>query len=119
MLEHLQRAALGQRNATVRDRFYASASATPTLVFPSLLRNARNHSRTIRTKVGVGLAEWFEDHIADIASGIDSKFPRTLTLEEQGRFALGYYHQRDGFRRKRDVPIGIEAALPDGSLEQE
>lgn len=110
VLERLQRTALGQRNATVRDRFYASASATPALVFPSLIRNARNHSKTIRSKVGAGLAEWFEDRIADIASGLDGSFPRTLPLEEQGRFALGYYHQRDVFRRKKDVPPEIETA---------
>ncbi len=110
VLERLQRAALGQRNATVRDRFYASASATPALVFPSLIRNARNHSKTIRTKVGAGLAEWFEDHIAEIASGLEGSFPRTLPLEEQGRFALGYYHQRDVFRRRKDVPADIATA---------
>jgi CRISPR-associated protein Csd1 len=110
VLERLQGAALGQRNATVRDRFYASASATPALVFPSLIRNARNHSKSIRGKIGPGLAEWFEDHIAEIASGLEGSFPRTLPLEEQGRFALGYYHQRDVFRRKKDVPPEIAAA---------
>jgi CRISPR-associated protein Csd1 len=120
VLERLQRAALGQRNATVRDRFYASASATPARVFPSLIRNARNHSKTIRSKVGAGLAEWFEDHIADIASGLDGSFPRTLPLEEQGRFALGYYHQRDVFRRKKDVPpeIATAEAVADASDEE-
>lgn len=110
VLERLQQSALGQRNATIRDRFYASASATPALVFPSLLRNARNHSKTIRSRIGSGLAEWFEDHIADIASGLEGAFPKTLPLEEQGRFALGYYHQRDVFRRKKDVPAEIETA---------
>jgi CRISPR-associated protein Csd1 len=110
VLERLQSAALGQRNATVRDRFYASASATPALVFPSLIRNARNHSKTIRTRVGAGLAEWFEDNIAEIASGLEGSFPRTLPLEEQGRFALGYYHQRDVFRRKKDILLTLEAA---------
>lgn len=110
VLERLQAAALGPRNATIRDRFYASASATPALVFPSLLRNARNHSKTIRSRIGAGLSEWFEDHIADIASGLEGAFPKTLPLEEQGRFALGYYHQRDVFRRKKDVPIEIETA---------
>lgn len=110
VLERLQRAALGQRNATVRDRFYASASANPALVFTSLIRNARNHSKAIRTRIGPALAEWFEDHIAEIASGLAGSFPRTLPLEEQGRFALGYYHQRDVFRRKKDVPDTIAAA---------
>ena len=110
VLERLQAAALGQRNATIRDRFYASASATPALVFPSLLRNARNHSKTIRSRIGAGLSEWFEDRIAEIASGLEGAFPKTLPLEEQGRFALGYYHQRDVFRRKKDVPAEIETA---------
>ncbi len=110
VLERLQRAALGQRNATVRDRFYASASANPALVFPSLIRNARNHSKAIRTRIGPALAEWFEDHIAEIASGMAGSFPRTLPLEEQGRFALGYYHQRDVFRRKKDVPADMDTA---------
>lgn len=121
VLERLQRTALGQRNATVRDRFYASASATPALVFPSLIRNARNHSKTIRSRGGPGLAEWFEDHIADIASGLDGSFPKTLPLEEQGRFALGYYHQRDVFRRKRDVPADIQTAeeAADASPDEE
>ena len=121
VLERLQRAALGQRNATVRDRFYASASATPCLVFPSLIRNARNHSKTIRSKVGASLAEWFEDHIADIASGLGGSFPKTLPLEEQGRFALGYYHQRDVFRRKKDVPSEIDTAeaIAETSTEEE
>ncbi len=119
VLERLQASALGQRNATIRDRFYASASATPALVFPSLLRNARNHSKTIRSRIGAGLSEWFEDHIADIASGLEGAFPKTLPLEEQGRFALGYYHQRDVFRRKKDVPAEIETAeaIADSSSE--
>jgi CRISPR-associated protein Csd1 len=120
VLERLQGAALGPRNATVRDRFYASASATPGLVFPSLIRNAKNHSKSVRTKVGAGLAEWFEDHIADIVSGLGSDFPKTLPLEDQGRFALGYYHQRDVFRRKKDVPVELEVpeAIADSSNEE-
>ncbi len=120
VLERLQGAALEQRNATVRDRFYASASATPALVFPSLIRNAKNHSKSVRTKVGAGLAEWFEDHIADIVSGLGSDFPKTLPLDDQGRFALGYYHQRDVFRRKKDVPADLEAAeaIADSSNEE-
>jgi CRISPR-associated protein Csd1 len=121
VLECLQRAALGHRNATVRDRFYASASAIPALVFPSLIRNARNHGKTIRGKVGAGIAEWFEDNIADIASGLEGSFPKTLPLEEQGRFALGYYHQRDVFRHKKDVPpeIAFAEEAADASTEGE
>ena len=113
VLERLQGAALGQRNATVRDRFYASASATPALVFPSLIRNARNHSKTVRMKASAGLAEWFENQIGDTLPNSIESFPRTLPLEEQGRFALGYYHRREAFRRKKDTPPELEAATAD------
>ena len=40
----------------------------------------------------------------------DGVFPKTLPLVEQGRFALGYYHQRDVFRRRKDVPAELEHA---------
>ena len=89
VLERLQRTALGPRNATVRDRFYASASATPALVFPSLIRNARNHSKTIRSRSGSGLAEWFEDHIADIASGLEGSFPKDASAGRAGPLRVG------------------------------
>ncbi len=119
VLEKLQGSALGQRNATIRDRFYASASATPALVFPSLVRNARNHSKTIRSRIGAGLSEWFEDHIAEIVAGLAGAFPKTLTLEDQGRFAIGYYHQRDVFRRRKDVPAELETAEATADSESE
>ncbi len=115
VLERLQGAALGQRNATIRDRFYASASATPALVFPSLIRNARNHSKTVRVKAGAGLAEWFENQVGDTLPSLVESFPKTLPLEEQGRFALGYYHRREAFRRKKDTPPELEAATADDS----
>ena len=54
-------------------------------------------------------------------AGLEGQFPKTLPLEEQGRFALGYYHQRDVFRRKKDVPVEIDAAeaAADTSPEEE
>jgi CRISPR-associated protein Csd1 len=111
ILERLQAAGLGRRNATVRDKFYASASATPARIFPSLLRNAKNHSKSVRSKVGAGLAEWFEDRIAEALSGSTTTFPKTLRLEDQGRFAIGYYHQREAFLTKTAAaPAELEAA---------
>ena len=112
VFERLQFAAVGQRHATLRDRFYGPASATPALVFSSLIRGARNHSKSVRSRAGAPLADWYEDHIAEIASGLEDNFPRTLPLEEQGRFALGYYHQRDVFRRTKD-----EAALDEAPVK--
>lgn len=93
VLESAQRYALGtQINATIRDRYYGAASATPTSIFPMLLRNTQNHLAKVR-KEKPGLAHSLEREIGEIIDGLDSQFPRTLKLEDQGRFAIGYYHQ--------------------------
>ena len=93
MLEYAQRGALGgQVNATIRDRYYGAASATPASIFPMLLRNTQNHMSRLR-KDKPGLAVTIERDIRDIVGGLPPSFPRSFSLEEQGRFAIGYYHQ--------------------------
>lgn len=92
-LENLQRAALGSHvNATIRDRYYGAASATPASIFPVLLRNAQNHLGKLR-KDRPGQAVNIEKEIGQIIDALPSQFPRSLPIEEQGRFAIGYYHQ--------------------------
>lgn len=91
--ERVQRSALGSVNATIKDRYFGAASATPAAVFPLLVRNAAHHLATLRKDRG-GLAHWFEQEIDTILGGIDTVFPSSLRLEDQGRFALGYHHQR-------------------------
>ncbi len=93
VLEAAQRGALGgQVNATIRDRYYGAASATPAAVFPVLLRNTQNHLGKLR-KDKPGLAVVLERDIREIVDGLSDSFPRSLRIEEQGRFAIGYYHQ--------------------------
>ncbi len=95
VLESAQRAALGtQVNATIRDRFYGSASSTPAMVFPILVRDAGHHFSRLRKDGRGGLAFTMERTLANILSTFGSEFPRSLRLEDQGRFAIGYYHQR-------------------------
>ncbi|MCW0372461.1 type I-C CRISPR-associated protein Cas8c/Csd1 [Xanthomonas sacchari] len=92
-LENLQRAALGDRiNATIRDRYYGAASATPASIFPVLLRSAQNHFGKLR-KEKTGLAVNLEKEIGQIVDALPPSFPRSLPIQEQGRFAIGYYHQ--------------------------
>lgn len=92
-LENAQRAALGRQiNATIRDRFYGAASATPASVFPMLLRNGQHHLSRLR-KDSPGLAVHLERELAEIVNMLGEAFPRNLRLESQGRFAIGYYHQ--------------------------
>lgn len=93
VLEYVQRSALGgQVNATIRDRYYGAASATPASVFPVLLRNTQNHLSKLR-KDKAGLAVSLERDIREIVDGLPEHFPRSLRIEAQGQFAIGYYHQ--------------------------
>ena len=104
-LESAQRAALGPSvNATIKDRFYGAASATPATIFPVLLRNAQNHFGKIR-KTKRGLAISIETQIGEIIEKLDSDFPKTLGLENQGRFAIGYYHQRNQIFKKHEPEL--------------
>jgi CRISPR-associated protein Csd1 len=91
VLEAAQYAALGRVNATIVDRYYGAASATPARVFGTLLRNARNH---VSDALKRGKGKWIERRLDEIISKLDPDLPKTLKLEDQGRFAVGYYHER-------------------------
>lgn len=90
-LETAQRLALGRVNATIRDRYFGAASATPAGVFPLLLRGAQNHVGKLRKERKDG---WIEREIGEIVAQLPPALPRSLKLEAQGHFAIGYYHQR-------------------------
>lgn len=91
-LEKVQRRAMPGVNATIIDRFYGTASSAPASVFGRLTRGAQPHlSKLERDSRGAYIS--LQREMEDIAAQIPS-FPRTLTLEDQGLFALGYYHQR-------------------------
>ena len=91
-LEATQRAALGKINASLTDRYYGAASSNPATAFPPLMRGARAHLSKLR-KNQAGTCNALEERIEEITSHL-SDFPRTLTMQNQGLFALGYYHQR-------------------------
>lgn len=104
IIELTQSSALGELNAGVRDKFYGGASSSPHSTFPILLDNYRTHISSLRkgkkAKWVKGdsqkLANWLERKVGEIVSVFDAEtpFPRHLSLEEQGRFVVGYYHQR-------------------------
>mgnify|MGYP001559283054 CR=1 FL=1 len=97
VLAAVQRAALGDVGADVIQRYYAAASSTPALVFGRLVRTAQFHLGKVKQEKP-GLAWWYEERIADICTRIGTSMPATLTLEEQGLFALGYYQQQAALR---------------------
>lgn len=107
-IEKLQADALGDVNASLRDRYFGSASATPALVFPRLLRVSMHHA----SKAESDHRGWAERIKAQIVERLPAQgaFPRTLDLDAQGLFAVGYYHQRQAFFTPRSKPEG-EAAV--------
>ena len=93
--DRLQYLALKHVNAGVVERYYASVSSTPALVMGRLFRNAQFHL----AKAEGGIAENVRKEFETITCALGDQFPPALDLEEQGRFALGYYHQKAEYRR--------------------
>jgi CRISPR-associated protein Csd1 len=103
-LEKIQEDANPGINATIRDRFYGAASSTPVAVFTTLLRLKNHHISKLKGEKP-GLAVKREKLIGEIMEeGLDGNvgFSTTLSLADQGRFAIGYYHQRQAFFTKTD-----------------
>ncbi|MCO5123024.1 MAG: type I-C CRISPR-associated protein Cas8c/Csd1 [Rhizobacter sp.] len=98
VLERIQQQAMPGINATIRDRYYGAASTTPVAVFTTLLRLKNAHLK----KLADGPAAYFERLIGEVLEPV-TDFPRQLTLPDQGRFALGYYHQRQAFFARKDA----------------
>lgn len=98
VLDSIQRQALGNPNTTIIDRFYGSASATPASVFGTLMRGAQPHLAKLR-KDRPGAYRALSERLEIISEDLKT-FPPTLTLKEQGLFALGFYHQRAEDRRQ-------------------
>lgn len=99
VLEKAQEEASPGLNATIRDRYYGAASSTPLAVFTTLLRLKNHHIAKIP---GKGRVVNLEKLIGEIIDGIGD-FPAHMSLQEQGRFALGYYHQRQAFFAKPET----------------
>lgn len=88
----------GKINATIRDRFYGSASSTPVVAFSYLMKLKNHHLSKLDNFKG-----FYEKLIGEITDKIiaNKSFPSHLSLDDQGRFAVGYYHQRQSFFTKK------------------
>ncbi|KCZ98774.1 CRISPR-associated protein, Csd1 family [Hyphomonas polymorpha PS728] len=103
--ERIQEAALGRSvNATIKDKFYGSASAQPRKVFSAIDRNSANHLSKV-AKQAPGYKVTLERTLSDIMGSLspaDDPFPASLSAQEQALFGLGYYHQRSAFFQSSD-----------------
>ena len=91
-LEQAQRLAMPGANTTLVDRYYGTASTAPASVFGTLLQGAQAHLGKLR-RDRPGAYHRLQQELEAILEGL-ATFPRTLAMDEQALFALGYYHQR-------------------------
>lgn len=90
VLEAVQKAANPGINTTIKDRYFNAACATPGMFFPTLLRLSQKHLR----KLNDGLATHYDKQITELMAQLpESGFPARLSLPDQGKFTIGYYHQ--------------------------
>ena len=100
VLEKLQEDANPGIKATIRDRYFASASTTPASVFPLVLRLSQHHVRKLKSE---GQKKYYDKKIGELMGKMNSPMPARMSLQEQGVFYLGYYHQRqDIFKSKKE-----------------
>lgn len=87
---------------TIRDRYFNSACATPAIIFPVLLKLKNSHMKKLeRDKIGLKVD--LEKKIARLMEKLPPKLPERLTLQEQGEFNIGYYHQQqDKYKKGED-----------------
>ncbi|MGH7630029.1 MAG: type I-C CRISPR-associated protein Cas8c/Csd1 [Gemmatimonadales bacterium] len=118
VIERLQQVALNDVNASVVDRYFGAASATPRAVFTRLLRNARHHARKAKDDASAEkTARWLDNQIDEIASTFDPErngFPAHLDLTQQGLFVIGYHHQRHWLWMSKDEREAWAAAAASG-----
>ncbi|MDR2939072.1 MAG: type I-C CRISPR-associated protein Cas8c/Csd1 [Clostridiales bacterium] len=98
VLEMLQDRANG--SSTIRERYFTSACSNPSSIFPTLLNLSIHHSAKLDNPI------FFEKLKSELISrlGGEDPFPAALSLDDQGRFIVGYYHQRQFFFTKKEVP---------------
>lgn len=105
-LEKTQEDALPEINDTIKDRYFSAASATPGIVFPRIIRMSQHHLSKLGTN-SPGSKVHHEKQIQEICGRIDG-FPSHLNLNDQGLFALGYYHHRQNIFTKKQKPEDTE-----------
>ncbi|MBZ0157746.1 MAG: type I-C CRISPR-associated protein Cas8c/Csd1 [Alphaproteobacteria bacterium] len=93
-LESIQYAALGDRNAGIRERYFTYAMTSPASAFGRLFNLNSKHFTKLKSDKP-GLAVTLDKELQELCKDVDIYcFPSAFSLEQQGQFAIGYYHQR-------------------------
>lgn len=104
LLEKIQSDSMGgDLNTTIKDRYFSAASTTPGVVFPRLIRLSQHHMAKLET----GQKIYYEKLLGEAISKLDG-FARHLNLDDQGLFAIGYFHQRQNLFTSKKKEGAIE-----------
>ena len=98
VMEKIQKEANPNINTTIKDRYFNSACATPALVFPTLVNLAQKHLN----KIGGGASVYYEKMMTELYSSINQSYPVRMSLQDQGIFQIGYYHQQQKLYTKKE-----------------
>lgn len=89
-------------NTTIKDQFFSSACATPVVAFPIIVDRAQKYLRKLKAKNKEGLARYYSGMMDEIIGNFGESYPAHLSLEDQGIFQIGYYHQRQRMYAKKE-----------------
>ena len=89
-------------NTTIKDQFFSSACATPVVAFPMIVDRAQKYLRKLKAKDKEGLAKYYSGMMDEIIGNFGESYPAHLSLEDQGIFQIGYYHQRQRMYAKKE-----------------
>ncbi len=99
VLEKMQKdSSGGNLDRTIMDAYFASAATKPATVFPRLLVLSQHHM----AKLDEGAQVFYNKLLNGIFDNIGNSFPKTLTLEQQGEFVIGYRHQNSDLYKSKE-----------------
>ena len=98
VLEAIQESANPGLSATIKDKYFNSASAMPSSIFPILNNLYQKHLR----KLSEGSRRYYNDQVVALNGVLGEGYPQRMTLAQQGSFILGYYHQVQKLYEKRN-----------------
>jgi CRISPR-associated protein Csd1 len=102
ILEKIQQQTQRKPSATIRERFYGTASTMPAIAFATLLDLKEHHLKTIKNNGKIATANYLDRLLVETMSSL-GEIPVHLNLHEQGMFAVGYYHQRKNFLQEKEI----------------
>lgn len=123
VMERAQQGALGDTNATIRDRYIGAASSTPARVFQPLLRGCQAHLGTLRKNNKYWLLRLleneFDEIVGELLPGNEGSLPKTLDMDEQGAFFIGYYQERYALWHSKNAKSDASTSSVDNEDSEE